>query len=79
MMATTIMISTRVKPALFVLLTFIILSAFLSACGVNFAAGGFNDDISVHDIACSNRDCERAQAVPFVGSSTERVERLTKG
>ena len=39
MMATTIIISTRVKPALFVVLIFILLVTF--CCEVNVATGGF--------------------------------------
>jgi len=48
MMATTIMISTRVNPDLFDLLI-LILARFAFLChGVSAAAGRFNDDCFAH-------------------------------
>src|SRR4029077_12832351 len=41
MMATTIMISTSVKPALRMFFIVFIVVIFLSCCGVNSATGGF--------------------------------------
>src|SRR5215469_6400658 len=56
MMATTIMISTRVKPALRDCFICFILYYFLfTALRWNFTTGGLYDDMFVHLIACDNR------------------------
>jgi hypothetical protein len=55
MMATTIMISTSVKPAVRVLRIFIVSSFFTVVRGVNNAAGGFVYCVCCSLIACRNR------------------------
>src|ERR1700761_4335472 len=55
MMATTIMISTSVKPDLRVLLIAFIILTFFSVMRWNVTAGGLYDNIFVHLIACCNR------------------------
>src|SRR5215469_17413069 len=56
MMATTIMISTRVKPALRDCFVCFILYYFLfTALRWNFTTGGLYDDMFVRLIACDNR------------------------
>src|SRR6516164_7283764 len=55
MMATTIMISTNVKPALRLFLVCFILFSF-SISRPNLAAGGLDDYRFVRLIACRNRD-----------------------
>src|SRR5882724_13495184 len=58
MMATTIMISTSVKPALRdVLFVFIVLVVFLF-CGVNETTGGLHDYDFRPLIACCNRNMD---------------------
>src|SRR6266700_5020415 len=66
MMATTIMISTSVKPALRDVLIFIYFLTFcVSVCGVNTATGGFSYYYGWCSlIACCNRTCRLAAEVP---------------
>src|SRR5579859_216080 len=55
MMATTIMISTRVKPALRDCFICFMFSFFCSELRWNITAGGLYDCMFVHLIACNNR------------------------
>jgi hypothetical protein len=50
MMATTIMISTRVKPDLLDLLFFILTNFAFLFRGVNYATSGFNISVCVHKL-----------------------------
>ena len=67
MMATTIMISTRVKPALLDFLIFILTFLPFCHCGVNFAAGGLYNYGFVHIIACRNREGELSRRDANIG------------
>src|SRR5580658_9281465 len=55
MMATTIIISTRVKPALRDCFMFFILFLFCLSCGGTLLQAGYNDYKFVRLIACCNR------------------------
>ena len=63
MMATTIMISTSVKPLLREERIFIRVF-LLSTCGVNVAPGGFIITVFVHRLPGADRACRRAIAMP---------------